>query len=195
MNFLAHIYLSGDNEMLKIGNFMADSIKGNNYLEYTGDLQKGILLHRAIDSFTDTNEIYRKSKHRLHKKYGHYSGIIMDVVYDHYLAKNWNRFSTENLSDFVLRFYQSISKNSSLLPVKTQRLVPFMIDQNWLESYVTLDGLQTILWQMSRRINYTIDMSEAISEVQEFYLEFESEFFEFMVEIEKMCKEKLKELG
>jgi len=195
MNFLAHIYLSGNNDLIKIGNFMADSIKGNDYLEYTGDLQKGILLHRAIDSFTDANEIYRKSKHRLHEKYGHYSGIIMDVVYDHYLAKNWNRFSTEILSDFVLRFYQSISKNSSLLPVKTQRLIPYMIDQNWLEMYVTLDGLQTILWQMSRRINYTIDMSEAVNGVHEFYLEFENEFFEFMVEIEKMCKEKLKELG
>lgn len=195
MNFLAHIYLSGDSELLKIGNFMADSVKGNDFLDYEGDLQKGILLHRAIDSFTDVNKTYRKSKHRLHKKYGHYSGVIMDVVYDHYLAKNWNQFSTQNLSDFVHQFYQSISKNIAIIPLKTQRLVPYMIDQNWLEMYASLDGLQTILWQMSHRIKFRVDMSEAVAEVREFYNEFETEFFAFMIEVKKMCEEKLKELG
>lgn len=174
---------------------MADSVKGNDYLDYEGDLQKGILLHRAIDSFTDANATYRLSKHRLHKKYGHYSGVIMDVVYDHYLAKNWDFFSTKPLSDFVQKFYLEISKNSSLLPKKTQRIVPYMIEQNWLEMYANLEGLQTILWQMSHRIKFRVDMSEAVSEVREFYTEFESEFFLFMEEVQQMCKEKLAELG
>jgi acyl carrier protein phosphodiesterase len=92
MNFLAHIYLSGDNDLLKIGNFMADSIRGNQYLQYPDEIKKGILLHRFIDTFTDAHLIYRKSKHRLHEKYGHYSGVIMDIVYDHFLAKNWNHY-------------------------------------------------------------------------------------------------------
>ena len=93
MNFRAHIYLSGENEPLKIGNFIADSIRGNSYLDYPEDLKNGILLHRYIDTFTDAHPIYRKSKHRLHEKYGHYSGVIMDIVYDHFLAKNWNKYS------------------------------------------------------------------------------------------------------
>jgi acyl carrier protein phosphodiesterase len=95
MNFLAHIYLSGDNDLLKIGNFMADSIRGHHYEDYPTEIRKGILLHRAIDSFTDMHPIYRQSKHRLHEKYGHYSGVIMDIFYDHFLAKNWNKYSNE----------------------------------------------------------------------------------------------------
>ena len=84
MNFLAHIYLSGDNDLLKIGNFMADSVHGKRYLDYTDDLQKGILLHRFIDTFTDAHPIYRQSRRRLYEKYGHYAGVIMDFVYDHF---------------------------------------------------------------------------------------------------------------
>ena len=92
MNFLAHIYVSGDNDLVKIGNFMADSIRGHSYDVYPMEIQKGILLHRSIDSFTDMHPIYRQSKHRLHEKYGHYSGVIMDIFYDHFLAKNWKTY-------------------------------------------------------------------------------------------------------
>ena len=83
MNFLAHIYLSGDNDLIKIGNFMADGVRGNDYLDFPEEIQKGIILHRAIDTFTDAHPIFRKSKHRLHEKYGHYSGVIIDILYDH----------------------------------------------------------------------------------------------------------------
>jgi acyl carrier protein phosphodiesterase len=104
MNFLAHIYLSGNDNLLKIGNFMADSIRGNHYLDYPDSLRKGILLHRHIDTFTDSHPIYRKSKHRLHSKYGHYSGVIMDIVYDHFLSKNWSVYSNEKLEDYADEF-------------------------------------------------------------------------------------------
>ena len=105
MNFLAHIYLSGTDEGVKIGNFMADSIRGRQYESYPKAIMKGILLHRAIDSFTDNHPIYRKSKHRLHEKYGHYSGVIMDIVYDHFLAKNWASYSDELLENYAQNFY------------------------------------------------------------------------------------------
>ena len=105
MNYLAHVYLSGTNDLIKIGNFMADSIKGNQYLNYEKEFQYGILLHRHIDSFTDSHPIYRQSKHRLHEKYGHYSGVIMDILYDHFLAKNWATYSRGKLEDFAVDFY------------------------------------------------------------------------------------------
>ena len=109
MNYLAHIYLSGTNDLLKIGNFMADSIKGHDYEKFDSEIKKGILLHRHIDSFTDSHPIYRQSKHRLHEKYGHYSGVIMDILYDHFLAKNWSKFSDEKLDDYANDFFTRAS--------------------------------------------------------------------------------------
>ena len=194
MNFLAHIYLSGDNDLLKIGNFMADSIRGNSYLEYPDDLRNGILLHRAIDSFTDAHHIYRKSKHRLHEKYGHYSGVIMDIVYDYYLAKNWSRYSNEKLEDYADNFYKLMDDNFDVLTEKIQKMLPTMKTQNWLVSYSTLEGLEMILFQMDYRTKHRVNMQEAIVEVQKFHSEFEEEFTLFFEELQNHCKEKLAEL-
>lgn len=194
MNFLAHIYLSGNNDMLKIGNFMADSIRGHHYLDYPDDIRKGILLHRYIDTFTDAHPIYRKSKHRLHEKYGHYSGVIMDIVYDHYLAKNWSKYSDEKLEDYADNFYKLLQNNYGLLTEKIQKMMPSMIARNWLVSYASLDGLEMILFQMDYRTKHRVHMQEAIVEVKQFYSEFEEEFTLYFEELQQHCKEKLLEL-
>jgi acyl carrier protein phosphodiesterase len=195
MNFLAHIYLSGDNDLLKIGNFMADSVHGKRYLDYAEDLQKGILLHRFIDTFTDAHPIYRQSRRRLYEKYGHYAGVIMDIVYDHFLAKNWNTYSEINLEEYAAQFYQLLQDNFELLTPKTQNLLPYMINQNWLVQYASLDGLETILFQMDHRTKNRVHMQEAIVEVQEYYPELELEFTQFMKELKEQCQIKLIELN
>jgi acyl carrier protein phosphodiesterase len=189
MNFLAHIYLSGNNDLLKIGNFMADGIRGNDYLSFPDDVKKGILLHRQIDTFTDTHLIYRKSKHRLHEKYGHYAGVIMDILYDHFLAKNWNKYSDEKLENFVTNFYTSLEKNYEVLSEKTKSMMPYMIDQNWLVSYKTIAGIEKILFQMDYRTKHRANMQEAIVELQEFYVEFEEEFTIFFDELIVFCND------
>lgn len=194
MNFLAHIYLSGNNDLLKIGNFMADSVRGHRYLEYPDELRKGILLHRYIDTFTDANPIYRKSKHRLHEKYGHYSGVIMDIVYDHFLAKNWNTYSDVPLEEYASTFYNLLQNNYAILTAKTQKMIPYMIARNWLVSYATLEGLEMILFQMDYRTQHRAHMQEAIVEVKNFYSQFEEEFTLFFEELRNHCEEKLKEL-
>lgn len=194
MNYLAHIYLSGNNDAVKIGNFMADSIKGSHYLNYSNELQKGILLHRHIDSYTDAHPIYRKSKHRLHKKYGHYSGVIMDILYDHFLAKNWQQYSAVTLSDFAISFYQLLEKNNTLLPEKTKKITPYMVAQNWLVSYATLTGIEQILFQMDYKTQHRVNMQEAVVELKTYYDEFENEFTLFFKELVLSCHEKLTEL-
>ena len=195
MNFLAHIYLSGEDDFVKIGNFMADSIRGSQYLDYPNSLQKGILLHRHIDSFTDAHPIYRKSKHRLHEKYGHYSGVIMDIAYDHFLAKNWSKYSKENLEDYAADFYQLMQDNYEILTERTKGMLPYMIGRNWLVSYATIAGLEMILFQMDYKTKHRAHMQEAIVEIQDFYTEFESEFFQFFEELVLSCQQKLKELN
>jgi acyl carrier protein phosphodiesterase len=193
MNFLAHIYLSGNNDLIKIGNFMADGIRGNDYMKFSDDIKKGILLHRYIDTFTDAHPIYRKSKHRLHEKYGHYSGVIMDILYDHFLAKNWSKYSNEKLEDYADNFYKSLQENYNALTEKTKGMMPYMIARNWLVSYATIAGIEMILFQMDYRTKHRAHMQEAIVELEEFYVEIEEEFTLFFNELIIFAKEKLYE--
>jgi len=86
MNFLAHLYLSKDNQNIMIGNFIADAIRGNKFKHFPAEIQKGIILHRHIDTFTDQHPIVRISKRRLHERYGHYDGVIIDLFYDHFFG-------------------------------------------------------------------------------------------------------------
>lgn len=193
MNFLAHIYLSGDNDLIKIGNFMADGIRGKQYLDFHPDIQKGILLHRFIDDFTDSHPIFRKSKHRLHEKYGHYSGVIIDIFYDHFLAKNWQEYSNIPLEKYAGDFYDLLKSNYGQLSERVKNMLPHMINGNWLVCYATLEGLQTILFQMDYRTKNRVNMHESVMELQEFYNEFETEFRAFFTELQSECKKKLKE--
>jgi len=194
MNFLAHIYLSGDNEGVTIGNFIADGIKGKKYKKYPLEIQKGILLHRGIDSFTDQHPTVRKSTRRLHKNYGHYSGVIVDILYDHFLAKNWNNYHEVPLDIYVQNFYQLLRDNFEVLPARIQRLMPYMISDNWLLSYQTVSGISKILVQMNRRTKNISKMNFAVIELEEYYSEFENEFTSFFSELQSFSKDKLLQL-
>ncbi|NNC70408.1 MAG: DUF479 domain-containing protein, partial [Flavobacteriaceae bacterium] len=149
MNFLAHIYLSGDDKLVTIGNFMADGIRGKQYKTYPEKIQVGILLHRAIDTYTDAHPIVRRSTKRLHEKYSHYSGIIVDILYDHFLAKNWKTYSSIPLSKYVDEFYDSLEDNFEVLPTRIQKMMPYMIADNWLLSYASIDGITKVLEGMN----------------------------------------------
>jgi acyl carrier protein phosphodiesterase len=191
MNFLAHIYLSGDNDLIKIGNFMADGIRGKQFESFPSEIQKGIILHRAIDTYTDAHPIFRQSTKKLHEKYHHYAGVIIDVFYDHFLAKNWKAYSDENLDDFVKKFYDSLTENHSVLTERTQHLMPIMFRENWLVSYQTIEGIHHILTQMDRRTKNTSKMQFASNELKEYYTEFETEFTAFFEELKQHVNHKL----
>ena len=183
MNFLAHIYLSGDDEGVIIGNFIADGIKGKKYEKYPDPIRKGILLHRAIDTYTDAHPTVRQSTKRLHKNYGHYSGVIVDILYDHFLAKNWNDYHEQPLDSFVEDFYELLRNNYQLLPVRIKRMMPYMISDNWLLSYRTVKGISKILSQMNVRTKGVSRMNFAVVELEEHYEQFEEEFTTFFAEI------------
>jgi len=191
MNFLAHIYLSGDNDLIKIGNFMADGIRGKHFETFPMEIQKGIVLHRAIDTFTDAHPVFRTSTKKLHKRYHHYAGVIVDVFYDHFLSKNWTNYSNEDLDDYIQRFYKSLNDNTAILTEKTIYLMPYMIEQNWLLSYQTVNGIDTILTQMDSRTKNKSKMRFASEELQESYLEFEKEFTVFFEDLRAHANEKL----
>lgn len=193
MNFLAHIYLSGDNDLIKLGNFMADGIHGKPD-RFPPDVQKGILLHRAIDTYTDAHPIFRQGTKRLHPHYHHYAGVIMDIYYDHFLAKNWGGYHDKPLSEFAAAFYKSLEDNYSILTDKTKTMMPYMIKHDWLGSYATVEGIAGILSQMDNRTGKRSGMTDAVNELKEYYSEFEAEFTEFFRDIMNFVKEKSAEL-
>jgi len=195
MNFLAHIYLSGDSDLITIGNFMADGIKGKDYRKYNRELQIGILLHREIDTFTDAHETVRKSTKRLHKKYSHYSGVIVDILYDHFLAKNWSNYCNIPLDKYVDHFYGSLEEHFDILPLRIKKMTPYMITNNWLLSYASIDGITKVLEGMNNRTYNRSQMNLAVNELIEFYEEFEVEFTSFFKELIAFSKEKLEFLS
>lgn len=190
MNFLAHIYLSGEDDFVKIGNFMADGIRGKEFEKYPPRVQKGIILHRAIDTYTDAHPVFRKSTQRLHANYHHYAGVIVDIFYDHFLAKNWNLFSDEPLQQFVERFYQSLRDNPEVLSQKTKQIMPYMIEQNWLYNYQSTDGIGRILAQMDQRTGNVSKMRLSINDLLEHYDKFEKEFMDFFEDIQAFVSQR-----
>ena len=194
MNYLAHIHLSGDDELVTIGNFIADGIKGKNYKKFPKAIQTGILLHRKIDSFTDAHPIVRKSTSRLHENYGHYSGVIVDILYDHFLAINWKDYCDIPLEQYTEDFYDSLAKNYEILPIRVKKFMPYMIADNWLLSYASIEGISKVLEGMNRRTKLISGMNKAVNELQEFYPEFETEFKQFFEELSHFSQIKLIEL-
>ncbi len=179
MNFLAHAHLSGKNEPLLFGNFIADSVKGNRINRYEPAVRNGILLHRKIDGFTDMHPVVGQSKQRIRKRFGLYSGIVVDIYYDHFLAANWSRFSPTELSDFSTYVYKILAKRFLWLPPRTLRILPFLIAQNWLTAYANPADLKRVFYGMDRRTRFRSGMSGAVQLLEENYRELERDFFLF----------------
>lgn len=173
---------------------MADGIRGKQFENYPEEIKKGILLHRAIDTFTDAHPIFRESTKRLHERYHHYAGVIVDIFYDHFLAKNWKNYSNDNLDEYILQFYQSLHTHYDLLSKRTQDILPYMEKQNWLLSYQTIEGIHQILTQMDRRTKNSSNIRFASEELQGYYADFEKEFTLFFEEIKDYCSQKLNTL-
>ena len=173
---------------------MADGIVGNRFTHYSKDIQDGVRLHREIDTFTDAHEITRISKRRLHKRYGLYAGIIIDIFYDHFLAKNWDRYSAIPLDVYVDSVYDLLNNNIKTLPEKTQDMLPYMIEYNWLYNYQFMEGMQRVLNGMNRRTKNKSQMNLATQDLQEHYTELESDFTEFFDQLQEFSHQKLIEI-
>lgn len=188
MNFLAHLYLSADDNKLMIGSFIADFVKGKQIETFEPDIIKGIKLHRAIDEYTDNHEIVKISKLRIQQKYKKFSPVIIDMVYDHYLAKNWNNYSTTGLNVFANKVYKTLILNYTILPAQVKRLIVFMVLNNWLVSYSDLVQLQRRFEGMARRTKFDSGMENVVADIVSEYSKYESEFEIFFPELINFSK-------
>jgi acyl carrier protein phosphodiesterase len=183
MNFLAHIFLSGDDEDLMIGNFIADFVKGNKKNEYPQLIRKGIELHRSIDDFTDHHPVTSCSKKRLYPLQHKYAPVVVDIFYDHFLAKNFSRFSGIPLADYAGKTYETLWDRRKVMPPRVIQFLPYMIEQNWLLSYATLEGIERTLTGLGRRLAFENRLHQARVHLEADYAGYEQEFFEFFAQL------------
>lgn len=194
MNFLAHAYLSNNHDEIMVGNFIADKVKGKNYEIYPNGIQKGILLHRFIDNYCDHHEINLNSSKLLSPHFGKYSMVVMDIVNDHFLALHWKKYHEIPLPDFVESYYKTLSKNQHHFPNHSKEILPFMINQNWIGSYSSFEGIIEILKRMSRRTKFNSNMENAAAPIQQNLEILEANFHQFFPEIVKASQDKLQDL-
>ena len=192
MNYLAHLFLSCDNEDLLIGNFIADSIRNREVANFVPSIQQGIQLHRQIDTFTDQHPMVRQGSRRLQVYHHKYAPVVIDVLYDYLLANNWGKYSGESLDDFSNGVYEILLRRINDLPEKLQRSVPGMVKGNWLQSYGTKDGLLYTFERMDQRTRFPSRFTDAVEHLFEAYEAYDLEFNHFFPQaiafVESTCK-------
>lgn len=180
MNYLAHIYLSGDNKLLMIGNFIGDAVKGRNYEKLQPIIRKGVLMHRAIDDFTDRHPVNARIRKLLHPEFGKYAGVYLDMFYDHFLAAGWHNFSSEvSLMTFCTRFYLDALVRHKYLPFRIKTLLYTFIIGNRLKNYAKLDSLENALEYMHKHSGLPRTGKEAIECLMNNYDVMQDAFYEF----------------
>jgi acyl carrier protein phosphodiesterase len=183
MNYLAHLFLSPTNDLVKIGNLAGDFIKGVDTTLLPDEIQHGIILHQAIDKFTDSHSIVTQSKQRISPSYRRFSGVLIDIFYDHFLTKHWQTYSNIQLVDFTQNIYTLLATHHAVLPPRLQQIVPMMRSEDWLTSYQTVSGIEQTLKRLQTRLKYDFTLITAIDELTCQYDDFEHDFRLFFPDI------------
>ena len=190
MNYLSHIYLSGESEEIKLGNFIGDFVKGQQFLKYPPNVAKGILLHRQIDAFTDSHPIVNECIMKLRPGFGKHSGIVIDIFLDHFLAVNWHHYSFEKLPTFTKRFHAVLLSNFFQLPSQVKMFLPFLIQNKRLQSYASFEGIEKTLRIMAQRTSLPAETEFAIKILEDEYSFFNQAFNQFFPEIIRFIESK-----
>lgn len=188
MNYLAHIYLSGDSDEIKVGNFIGDYVKGNKYLDFPEQVAFGIRMHRYIDSFTDHHDTAKIFMNILKPGYGRYAGIVTDLFFDHFLASNWNEYSIYTLRQFSKHSHAVLLSNFGILPWRVKQFLPFLIQHKRLESYANHENMYQVLEIMSRRTSLPENSKWAVEMLVQEYEQFEALFRSFFSELVDYCE-------
>ncbi|WP_026998965.1 ACP phosphodiesterase [Eisenibacter elegans] len=193
MNFLAHIFLSGTaSEQLLIGNFIGDFVRGKQLQTYSPEVQAGVRLHRAIDSYTDHHPLVKQSAQRLKADYGKYAPVIVDVYYDHFLATHWHQYHPQqSLAQFAQSRYAIFQKHQALLPERVQYLLPYMISQDWLLNYQQLSAIDRALCRLAERATFDSGLERAIHNLEAEYSAFEQDFLTFFPDVQCFVSEQI----
>ena len=183
MNYLAHLYLSGDIEDLMIGNFIGDAIRGDQYKQLKPAVQAGVRLHREIDRFTDTHNTVRRSKKRMWHVFGRYSSVVADVFLDHFLARDWDTYHPQSLENYAVSVESMLRPRLAEFPERSRRFFDYMTKNRVLLSYASITGTGKALTQMAQRARFESHMEQGASELSRCYEAYCQDFRTFFPEL------------
>jgi acyl carrier protein phosphodiesterase len=192
MNYLAHLLLSENDKDVIFGNFIGDAIKGKDYEKYAPSVQKGILLHRNIDTYTDSHPIYLQSKRRFYEGFPKIGGVITDILYDHFLCIEWEKHTNQQLDTFIASSYQYLDTRQHEMPEKMKPLYDHMRTHDWLTRYKSKEGTALSLQQIGRRIGFGDQTDKAFDEFELNRAAFLTEFNSFFESISQYTSTILK---
>lgn len=187
MNWLAHLYLSEPAPAFRIGNLLPDLLPMPVRAAVPEEFQAGMVMHARIDAFTDSHPVVRRSIRRLEGPFRRYAGVLMDVFYDHFLARDWDSFCAQPLPEFTAEVYESFITFRARVPQEAHAALDNMRANDWLCSYRTLDGLAKALERMGRRFRRPVDLAGAVPGFERHYAALEADFAEFFPELALHC--------
>ena len=189
MNYLAHLYLSEPDDDALLGALMGDFVKGPLDDRYAPAIMHGIALHRKIDTFTDAHPVVHTSKARVSTERRRYAGIMVDMFYDHFLARYWPEFSDEPLAAFTRHVYELLARRSDILPVRLRGMAPHMMRTDWLGSYAEIRSIRTALDNMGRRLKRKNRLMDSADELEQNYAGLEQDFRAFLPDVKDFARQ------
>jgi acyl carrier protein phosphodiesterase len=187
MNYLAHLYLAEEHAESLLGNLLGDFVKGAVGDSYSEEVRKGIELHRKVDRYTDSHAVVRASLNLISPYRRRFAGVMVDIFYDHLLAKNWQMYSTMPLADFSQNIYRVLKEHHAVLPARLQQMLPYIIEEDWLTSYKEIPAIDRALNRIAGRIvkRFGRDSSllNSVEELQANYQQLESNFHQFFPDL------------
>lgn len=195
MNFLAHAYFSYEHPQILAGNMISDFVKGSQKNAFPKDVRQGIALHHLLDSFTDTHFAIREAKQIFRPHYRLYSGAIVDVLLDHYLASDEEIFPAGSLKSFARSTYQALDSQAAILPPRFTQIFGYMKAEDWLFGYSTVEGIERSLKGLVRRAAYLSDHLPAYNLFREHYDQLGEHYRTFIGDVKLFAKQHFEELS
>jgi acyl carrier protein phosphodiesterase len=184
VNYLAHLFVAGDNPADLVGHMLADFLTLREIAAYPPEIRAGIAMHQRVDAFSDDHPVFAASRRRFQPPYRRYGGVLVDLVYDHFLAKHWDEYSPKlGLPEFTQRAYAILQQHHGILPHRLQKLLPHMIGDDWLCSYRELESVGWALRGISHRLRRENPLATALGVLEANYSGLEGDFRVFFPEL------------
>lgn len=190
MNYLFHLFLSDPDPDAMLGNMMGDFVKGRlEKHDYPDRILFGLKQHRQVDSYANRDTACQRSRHRIDPMYGYFRPVMVDIFYDHLLARNWARHHEQSLEEFAATFYHHLKSRYDLLPTELKRIAPRMIQRNWLVSYRDIEIVETVLIRISQRIKRPNPLAKGFNQLQKNIAELEMDCDQFLVHAQEFLRQ------